>query len=88
MDQYDNPCAHYSLVMSKGRVVGGSRAMPTTSAWGQHTYMLRDALRGRLGQIPPEVMPRDMESPEVWECTRLVISNDVSASPNVRTVSR
>jgi N-acyl-L-homoserine lactone synthetase len=77
MDQYDNPCAHYSLVMRQGKVIGGSRAMPTTAAWGEHTYMLRDALRGRLGQIPAGVMPQDMETKEVWECTRLVISNDV-----------
>ena len=53
MDQYDNPCAHYSLVLHRGRVVGGSRAMPTTAIWGKHTYMLRDALRGGLERSPP-----------------------------------
>ena len=26
MDQYDNPCAHYSLVLRNGRVVGGARS--------------------------------------------------------------
>ena len=50
MDQYDNPCAHYSLVLRGGTVVGGARIMPTTASWGRHTYMLRDALRGRLDQ--------------------------------------
>ncbi len=39
MDQYDNPTAHYSLVLRNGRVVGGARAMATTASWGQHTYM-------------------------------------------------
>ena len=53
MDQYDNPCAHYSLVQRNGKVVGGARIMPTTAAWGRHTYMLRDALRGGLESIPP-----------------------------------
>ena len=24
MDQYDNPCAHYSLVLRRGKVVGGA----------------------------------------------------------------
>ncbi|PZQ51418.1 MAG: autoinducer synthase [Rhodovulum sulfidophilum] len=78
MDQYDNPLAHYSLVLRGGAVVGGARCMPTTAHWGAHTYMLRDALRGSLRDIPPEVMPADIESPDVWECTRLVISNEVT----------
>lgn len=46
MDQYDNPCAHYALVLRDTTVVGGARVMPTTASWGRHTYMLRDALRG------------------------------------------
>lgn len=77
MDQYDNPCAHYSLVMRNGRVVGGARIMPTTATWGRHTYMLRDALRGSIDSIPPGVVPADYGSKEIWECTRLVISDRV-----------
>jgi acyl homoserine lactone synthase len=78
MDQYDNPCAHYSLVLHRGRVVGGARAMATTATWGKHSYMLRDALRGWLEDIPAEVMPTDVESRDVWECTRLVMSDEVA----------
>jgi N-acyl-L-homoserine lactone synthetase len=78
MDQYDNPCAHYSLVLHRGRVVGGARAMPTTSTWGQHTYMLRDALLGYLEKIPSSVMPSDIVSEKVWESTRLVICNTLT----------
>jgi N-acyl-L-homoserine lactone synthetase len=79
MDQYDNPCAHYSLVLRRGEVVGGARTMPTTASWGRHTYMLRDALRGCLDQIPPQAMPRDIATREVWECTRLVTSDSVAS---------
>jgi N-acyl-L-homoserine lactone synthetase len=79
MDQYDNPCAHYSLVLRRGRVVGGARTMPTTSSWGRYTYMLRDALRGCVDHVPPGVMPSDVASSEVWECTRLVISDAVAS---------
>lgn len=79
MDQYDNPCAHYSLVLHRGKVVGGARAMPTTSSWGRHTYMLRDSFRGRLEDIPSEAMPSDVATSEVWECTRLVISDSVAS---------
>jgi acyl homoserine lactone synthase len=77
MDQYDNPLAHYSLVLRDGEVVGGARTMATTAAWGRHTYMLRDAVAGKLIDIPPEIMPREVLDPCVWECTRLVVSDDV-----------
>ena len=53
--------------------------MATTAAWGKHTYMLRDALRGCIDHIPPEVMPFDIATNEVWECTRLVMSDSVAS---------
>ncbi len=83
MDQYDNPCAYYSLVLQRGRVVGGARVMPTTSNWGRHTYMLRDALRGSIETIPRTAMPTDIATDEVWECTRLVVS-DALTNPSDR----
>lgn len=78
MDQYDNPLAHYSLVIRDGKVVGGARAMPTTSSWGEYTYMLRDAVAGKLVDIPDQVLDTEIDSSRVWECTRLVISDDVT----------
>ncbi|KEO56060.1 acyl-homoserine-lactone synthase [Thioclava pacifica] len=78
MDQYDTPLAHYSLVLRDGRVVGGARAMSTAAIWGGSTYMLRDAHLGKLPHIPPEILPDEIASPEVWECTRLVISETLT----------
>jgi N-acyl-L-homoserine lactone synthetase len=78
MDQYDNPCAHYSLVLRAGKVVGGARAMPASSEWGSHTYMLRDAMRGCLSQIPSAAMPADISTDSVWECTRLLVSDEIA----------
>lgn len=78
MDQYDNPCAHYALVLQGPRVVGGARVMPTTSTWGRHSYMLRDALHGRIG-IPARVVSEEISTDSVWECTRLVVSDDLGA---------
>ncbi len=75
MDQYDTPVAHYTVVAKDGVVVGGARAMATTAVWGTHTYMLRDAYSGKLPHIPPHVMSVEIASPQVWECTRLVISD-------------
>lgn len=77
MDQYDNPLAYYSLVLRDGKVIGGARAMPTTSSWGDYTYMLRDAVSGKLADIPDEVMSKEVANPNVWECTRLVMSEEV-----------
>lgn len=77
MDQYDNPLAHYSLVLRDGKVIGGARTMPTTSNWGAHTYMLRDAVNGKLVDIPAQVMSSEIRTPEVWECTRLVLSDSL-----------
>lgn len=74
MDQYDNPCAHYSLVLHGSRVIGGARIMATRSSWGSHTYMLRDALEGTMG-IPPEAIPDSIAGPHTWECTRLVMTD-------------
>lgn len=75
MDQYDNPMAHYSLALLDGAVVGGARCMPTTASWGPHSYMLRDAVAGKLPDIPSGVLPGEIRSPSVWECTRLVLSD-------------
>ena len=79
MDQYDTPVANYSLVLRDGVVVGGARTMATTSIWGEHTYMLRDAWSGKLPHIPRHVMSVEIASPAVWECTRLVISDTLTS---------
>lgn len=78
MDQYDNPTAWYSLVLRDGEVVGGARAMPTTARWGDHTYMLRDVATGRLSSIPSEIVVDAVATPRVWECTRVVVSDELS----------
>ena len=85
MDQYDNPRAWYSLVLRDGEVVGGARAMATTTRWGSHTYMLRDAVKGKLIDIPPSVLGEDIATEEVWECTRLVMSDAVSTHGDRQT---
>lgn len=77
MDQYDNPKAHYSLALKDGKVVGGMRVMATTAQWGSHTYMLRDAVDGKLIGIPEDILPEAGADPNVWEATRIVISEEI-----------
>jgi len=80
MDQYDNPMARYSLVLDEnGQVLAGARAMSTAARWGDHSYMLKDAMTGKLDTIPSDVLSEVIETPKVWECTRLVISPDVTS---------
>ena len=78
MDQYDNPKAYYSLVLKDGKVVGGMRAIATTAQWGSHTYMLRDAVDGKLIGIPADIIPHAEVTPNVWEATRVVISDQLA----------
>lgn len=77
MDQYDNPEAHYSLVRYNGRIIGGARIAATSTVWGESTYMLRDASEGKLTSIPKGILPEVYDSPEVWECTRLVLCEKI-----------
>lgn len=78
MDQYDNPMARYSLILDDdGRVIAGARGMSTTARWGDHTYMLKDAMTGKLGTIPDNLLDDLVESSKVWECTRLVMAPEV-----------
>lgn len=77
MDQYDNPKAFYSLVIVDGKVVGGGRAMATTAQWGSHTYMLRDAVEGKIIGIPDTIVNEIEVTANVWECTRVVVSHKI-----------
>lgn len=77
MDQYDNPLAWYSLVERDGQIIGGARTMATTSQWGSHSYMLKDAIDGKLIDIPVSVLQHHITDPRIWECTRLVVSDEV-----------
>ena len=77
MDQYDNPHAHYSLMVKDGRVVAGIRAMPTTARWGEASYMLRDAVEGKLAGIPADIIAEAVVSPQIWESTRVVICDSL-----------
>ena len=49
--------------------------MPTSTIWGEHTYMLGDARKGKLCDIPADILLRDVRRDDVWECTRLVVSD-------------
>lgn len=88
MDQYDNPSAYYSLVLSGGQVIGGARTMPVDASWGANSSMLKDAMAGRIDGIPSDLIKGHLDTPSCWECTRLVIAESVrSAEDRTRCLS-
>ncbi|WP_168201390.1 acyl-homoserine-lactone synthase [Qingshengfaniella alkalisoli] len=80
MDQYDNPTAAYSAVIMDGRLVGGARVMRFSDKWGSHGCMLKDAADGRIDGIPPDLLPRTHGFANASECTRLVLSDQLTSA--------
>lgn len=80
-DQYDTPLAHWVVVHEGDRVLGGVRLTPTTAKVGIYSYMLRDAQKGLLPDIPKDILFLDAPvDPSVWEASRLFITEDVPAN--------
>lgn len=79
MDQYDNPMTHYSLVVRNGQLLGGARAMSTTAEWNGAGCMVNDIIEGKLPTIPPSVIENPIRTPLVWECSRLVMAEDIGS---------
>ncbi|MCR8827653.1 acyl-homoserine-lactone synthase [Pseudosulfitobacter koreensis] len=79
-DQYDTPQSSAVVVHEFGRVLAGVRLLPTTAHCGCYTYMLKDAQRGLLPDIPQKVLYETAPvAPHVIEATRLFITPDVTA---------
>jgi acyl homoserine lactone synthase len=83
-DQYDTPACRWIVLHEFGEVIGGIRMMPTTARCGIYSYMLRDAQKGLLQEIPSDVLFFEAPvSPSIWEASRLFISQDVPADRRV-----
>ncbi|MEM7321241.1 MAG: acyl-homoserine-lactone synthase [Pseudomonadota bacterium] len=80
-DQYDTPACRWLALHEFGEILGGVRLLPTTAKCGIYTYMLKDAKRGILEDLPTDVLflepPVD---PTVWEATRFFITDRVPAA--------
>ena len=77
-DQYDTPASRWIAIHELGDILAGIRLTPTTAKCGIYSYMIKDAQDGRVGSLPPDLLygtaPVD---PNVWECTRVFVSNAV-----------
>ncbi len=76
IDQYDQHTAEYVLAMKDGECVGGCRMHPTTARFRHedqtYTYMLKDAVDGKLKDFPRNVTFYSPVEPKIWELTRVI----------------
>jgi len=79
-DQYDTPQCRWIIVHEFGEILAGIRLSPTTARCGTYSYMLRDAQRGILENMPRDVLFMDAPvDPRVWEAARVFITENVPA---------
>jgi N-acyl-L-homoserine lactone synthetase len=80
-DQYDTPASRWVVVHDEfNRVMAGNRLTPTTARCGIYSYMIRDAQRGLLDDLPTDLLYDEAPvDPHIWESSRLFVSHDVPA---------
>ncbi len=77
-DQYDTPASRWIAIHELGDILAGIRLTPTTAKCGIYSYMIKDAQEGRVGSLPPDLLyDKAPVDPNVWECTRVFVSNAV-----------
>ncbi len=77
-DQFDTPATLYCITHLNGRVLASSRAIPCDFETPTSSYMIRDACRGLLPGIPPEVFSDPPVSGATWEATRFSVNPDLA----------
>lgn len=80
-DQYDTPLCRWVIIHEYGEILAGVRLVPTTAVCGVYSYMLRDAQRGLLGEIPQDVLFFDAPvETRMWEASRFFVSEMVPSN--------
>jgi acyl homoserine lactone synthase len=87
-DQYDTPVCRWIVIHEFGEILGGIRMSPTTARCGIYSYMLRDAQKGLLEEIPTDVLFFEAPvSKSIWEASRLFISEHVPSHRRLQVQS-
>lgn len=76
-DQYDTLFSRHILAMRGNEVIGTIRLLPTTHNLFGTTYMILDAHRGKLPDLPANLMEYEIICPMTYEASRMAISNSV-----------
>lgn len=83
-DQYDTPASRWIAVHTHGEILAGIRLTPTTAKCGMYTYMIRDAQKGMLDQIPSNLLNFEAPvNPRIWESSRVFVVRGVSSKQRV-----
>ncbi len=71
-DQYDTPQSRWLAIQSDdGDVLASLRLTPTTAQSGVYSYMIRDAQKGLLEEVPKDLLFEDAPVEDgTWEMTR------------------
>ncbi len=87
-DQYDTPFCRWIVLHEFGEVLAGVRVMPTTAKCGIYSYMLRDAQKGILVDIPTDVLFFDAPvEHRIWEASRFFVVPSVPAKRRIHLQS-
>lgn len=73
-DEYDTPASVHVAAMRQGRVFACMRLMRTDNIQGSTTYMILDAHKGRIPNLPTGLLENEIQSDTVWEASRMAIS--------------
>lgn len=78
-DQYDSPAAIHLAATDKQGLVACMRMQRTDFSRGDVSYMILDAHRGKIPNLPADIMEYEIVSDLAWEASRLAIAPRVSA---------
>jgi acyl homoserine lactone synthase len=76
-DQYDTPASRWIAVHDRGQILAGIRLTPTTARCGMYSYMIRDAQKGLLDDIPTDLLFNEAPvDANIWESSRVFVSHE------------
>ncbi|WP_297341560.1 acyl-homoserine-lactone synthase [Pseudophaeobacter sp.] len=76
-DQYDFPGSIHLATTIDDHLVGCIRLLRTDSVHSGVTYMILDAHRGNIPNLPQGIMEEELVSAGIWEASRLAIAPSV-----------
>lgn len=76
-DQYDFPGSIHLATTIDDHLVGCIRLLRTDSVHSGVTYMILDAHRGNIPNLPQRIMEEELVSAGIWEASRLAIAPSV-----------
>lgn len=87
-DQYDNANTIYVITHKEGRAIAASRLNPCNFESAGWSYMIRDAVLGRLPGIPADIADLPPTDPDTWEATRFTVDPTLTSEERNAALSQ